>query len=173
MADVLLIIAEKDFRDEELFETKEELEKKGISVSIASKTTGEKTGKLGGKARAEIALKDIDVNKYKAIIFVGGRGSQQYFNDSEALNLARTAYEKGKIVGAICIAPMILANSGILKGKEAAVSPSPEDIDSLKKKGALYKEKDVVVSGKIITACGPRASREFGAEIAKLIKKEK
>jgi protease I len=172
MAEVLLIIAEKDFRDEELFETKEELEKKGLLCVIASKTAGEKKGMLGGKAKAELSLKQVDISKYRAVIFVGGTGSQQYFNDSEALILARTAFEKGKIVGAICIAPVILANSGILKGKEATVFPS-QDIDSLKKKGAIYKEKDVVVSGKIITACGPRASREFGIEIAKLIKKEK
>jgi len=123
---------------------------------------------LGGKAVASRTLRDIDVNKYKAIIFVGGRGSEQYFNDSEALAIAKNAYEKGKIVGAICIAPVILANSGILEGKKATVSPGNENI--LKEKGAIYENKSVIKDGNVITACGPQAAKGFGKEIADSLK---
>lgn len=168
MTDVLFIIAEQGFRDEELFQPKEAVESRGFRAEIASKTKGEKIGKLGGKAVASRALRDIDVNKYKAIIFVGGRGSEQYFNDSEALAIARNAYEKGKIVAAICIAPVILANSGILKGKKATVSPGNEDV--LREKGAVYENKSVIKDGNVITACGPQAAKEFGKEIADSLK---
>jgi len=168
MADAVFIIAEKNFRDEELFEAKEELEKRGFSCVIASKTAGEKKGALGGRAKAELSLKQVDVSQYNAIIFVGGQGAQQYFNDSEALSLARKALEKGKIVAAICIAPVILANAGILKGKEATVFQGNEAM--IENKGATYARRNVVVSGKVITACGPNAAREFGTEVAKAIK---
>jgi putative intracellular protease/amidase len=39
------------------------------------------------------------------------------------------------------------------------------------KKGAIYLKSSVVVDGKIITACGPEAAKEFGEEILKLLKK--
>ncbi|MEM2956457.1 MAG: DJ-1/PfpI family protein [Candidatus Pacearchaeota archaeon] len=168
MIDVIFIIAEKDFRDEELFHTKEEIEKNGFSSIIASKTTGIKTGMLGGKAKAEITLKEINVNDCKAIIFVGGSGSYQYFNDSTALGIAKEAFKKGKIIGAICIAPAILANAEILKGKKATIFKGKEDM--IESKGAFYKNSNVVKDGNIITACGPQAAREFGKEIANMLK---
>jgi protease I len=168
MADVLFVIAEKNFRDEELFHTKEELEKKGLSAEIASKTKGIKQGSLGGKADATKSLKDIKAADYKAIIFVGGMGSQQYFNDSEALGIAKSAFQKQKIVAAICIAPVILANAGILKGKKATVFSGNED--ALRQKGAVYENKSVIKDGNVITACGPDAARQFGKEVADSIK---
>ena len=168
MADVLFIIAESNFRDEELFDTMEEIEKRGFSAAIASKTTGEKTGMLGRKANAEIALKDVNTSDYKAIVFVGGTGSRQYFNDSEALKIARDADSKGKIVAAICIAPVILANAGLLKGKKATVFSGNED--SIEKKGAIFVSKNIIKDKNVITACGPSAAKMFGSEIAKAIK---
>jgi len=168
MTDVIFIIAEKGFRDEELFEPKKVIEGKGFSCEIASKTIGEKEGSMGGKAVASKSLKDIKAENYKAVIFVGGHGARQYFNDSEALSIAKKAYEKGKIVGAICIAPVILANSGILKGKKATVFSGNESV--LESKGAVLESKNVVRDGNIITACGPKAAKEFGDEIANLIK---
>jgi protease I len=102
------------------------------------------------------------------VVFVGGSGSKQYFEDPEALEIAKKAYEKGKIVAAICIAPVILANAGILKGKKATVHHGNEQ--ELEKKGANYINQNVVKDGKIITACGPSAAREFGNTIAKEIK---
>ena len=169
MTKALLIIAEQNFRDEELFETKKEVEKKEIITVIASKTSGEKTGSLGGKAKADIALKDVKPGDYNAIIFIGGAGARQYFNDFAALTIAKQAYNKGKIVAAICIAPVILANAGILKNKKATVWKSTDEIKILKEKGAIYEDKNVVVSGNIITACGPQASKEFGETIANLL----
>jgi len=164
MADVLLIIAEQNFRDEELFHTKHEIESAGFTTEIASKTKGEKTGSLKGKAEATKSLKDINVQDYRAIVFVGGSGSKQYFNDSEALGIAKKAFQKQKIIAAICIAPVILANAGILKGKKAAVFPGNES--EIEKKGAKYENKNVIKDGNVITACGPNAAKEFGKEIA-------
>ena len=168
MADILFIIAESNFRDEELFDTKEEIEKRGFSTEIASKTAGEKTGMLGAKAKADIALKDVNVNDYKAIVFVGGAGSRQYFSDQEALKIAKDADSKGKIVAAICIAPVILANAGLLKGKKATVFSGNEK--AIEQKGAVFVSKNIIKDKNIITACGPIAAKMFGSEIAKAIK---
>jgi len=136
MAKVLMIIAPRDFRDEELFQTKEALELEDHQVIIASTVIDKVKGMLGGVAKPDAVLEELNINDYDAIIFVGGSGSSTYFKSSIAHKLAKSAYESGKIVAAICIAPSILANAGLLKGKKATAYPSEEP--NLKEKGADY-----------------------------------
>lgn len=164
---VLLIIAQNEFRDEEYFKPKTVLENAGYKVVTASKKAGIAKGKLGGTAQAEIGLSDVRVDDYEGVVFIGGAGAADYFTDERALNLAKEAYQKGKVVGAICIAPGILARAGILKEKEATVYPS--ELETLKKQGAVCINQPVVVDGKIVTANGPDAAEKFGEEIVKLL----
>jgi protease I len=165
----LMIIAPQDFRDEECFETKEELEKAGVKVTIASLTRGEKKGKLGGAIMAERSIAEVKMEDYDAVIFIGGMGSKIYFKNPIALDIARQAFKTGKVVAAICISPIILANAGLLSEKRATVSEGPEAEKVFKEKGVIYTGKNVEVDGKIITGNGPKASREFGRKIAEMI----
>jgi len=157
----LFIIAPKNFREEELFEPKEILEKAGVETVITSRKVGTIMGIGGETAKASIALEDIDVKNYNAIIFVGGPGASAYFDDAKARQIAKEAVEKGKIVCAICIAPSILANAGLLKGKKATAFS--DQAENLHEKGASYICKDIIVDGKIITSNGPAAAKQFGA----------
>ena len=163
-----MIIAPKDFRDEELFDTKASLEEEGIDVIIASKTRHEATGVLGRTVKPDLSLNDVVVDSYDAVIFVGGSGSSVYFNDEKAQEIAKQASEKRKIVAAICIAPSILANAGILKGKQATAYAS--EASNLRTKGADYTGSPVTLCNKVITANGPTAAREFGKTIAEELK---
>ncbi|MCX8158167.1 MAG: DJ-1/PfpI family protein [Candidatus Diapherotrites archaeon] len=165
---VVMVIAPGNFRDEELFKPKEILEKAGVNVKVASLERGTYIGKLGSKADATLSLNEISVNDFDAIIFVGGPGASIYFDNNKALSLANDFYKKGKVVGAICIAPSILANSGILSGKKATAFPSEES--NIKKRGAIFTGNSVEVDGKIITANGPDAAKSFGEQIVKLLK---
>uniref|UniRef100_A0A7V3JA10 DJ-1/PfpI family protein n=1 Tax=candidate division CPR3 bacterium TaxID=2268181 RepID=A0A7V3JA10_UNCC3 len=164
MAKVLLVIASKNFRDEEYARPKEILEGEGIEVKTASSRLGTISGKLGMEATADLLLGQVNIDDFDGIVFVGGPGAMEYFESETALNLARQAYAKKKIVAAICIAPSILANAGILKGKNATAFPS--EIDNLKNKGANYTGESVTIDGNIITANGPEAAEEFGKRIA-------
>jgi protease I len=76
-------------------------------------------------------------------------------------------YEDGKVVGAICAAPVILAKAGLLKDKKATVYPDHEY--TLKQYGAIYTGEAVTVDGNIITGNGPESSRAFGQAVAKQI----
>jgi protease I len=164
---VLMIIAPSDFRDEELLEPKKIFEKNKIAVTIASKGTKVATGMLGAKVNVDADIEDINVSDYDAIIFVGGVGSSIYFNDSTAHQIAREAYKKGKIVGAICIAPSTLANAGILKGKK--VTSWPSEKTNIEQKGGIHTGKGVERDGNIITANGPQSAKDFGNEILKAL----
>ncbi|MCM8803844.1 MAG: DJ-1/PfpI family protein [Candidatus Omnitrophica bacterium] len=166
---VLMVIAFENFRDEELFTPKNILEKNGIKVDIASVKKGVAKGMLGAKVNVELTIDFTKEDEYDGIIFVGGVGSETLFNNKYALNLANQFYKNKKVVGAICLAPVILANSGILKGKKATCYFSASDI--LKKNGAIYTGNLVEVDENIVTGNGPFAAEKFGIEILKLLKK--
>ena len=163
MANILMIVAPDNFRDEELFEPKKVFENAGADVVIASKGVKTARGKLGGAINVDKNIANVHVDDYDAIVFIGGPGASIFFDDGTALGLAKDAYEKGKITAAICIAPSILANAGILKGKKATAFSSEED--NLNAKGAVYTGRPVTADGKIITANGPGAAAEFGKKI--------
>lgn len=165
----VMIIAKKDFRDEELLQPKEILEKEGIEVTIASSSLSKSRGMLGTIVKPDITLDEVEVDDYDIIIFVGGMGASQYFYDPKAHKIAQEAANKGKVLGAICIAPVILANAGVLKGKNATVWSS--ECGSLEAQGAHYTGKPVEIDGMVVTANGPKAAEEFGGAIVTCFKK--
>jgi len=75
----VLIIASDNFRDEELFETKRELERANVKTVIASTKMTVSKGMLGAKAQPEILVDELSVDDYDAIIFVGGSGGKTVF----------------------------------------------------------------------------------------------
>lgn len=166
---VLLVIAPEDFQDQEYETTRSVLEESGYRVRVASATSDTCLGMNGTEVRPDLTLQEVDVGEYVAVAFIGGGGAAVYFDDPAALDIARQAYQRGITVGAICVAPVILAKAGILGGKEATVSPS--GVNDLEQAGAEYTGGDVETDGKIITACGPQASEAFGLALADNIAK--
>jgi len=164
MARVLLVIAKQGFRDEELFDTKAELEHAGHTCTIASTTVGTCHGSRGRLAHATVALGDVEARDFDAVAFVGGPGASTLFDDEDALHIARAMHEQRKNVAAICVAPMILANAGLLEGRRATVFES--EIDGIEAAGAKYRGPGVVVDGNVVTASGPDRAREFGRTLA-------
>ena len=160
----VLIIASRNFRDEELFETKRILDEAAVQTVVASTKTGVMRGMLGGKIGVTTLINDIVVDDYDAIIFVGGSGAKEYFNNSVALNIARQAVGKEKVLAAICIAPAVLANAGVLNGVKATCFSSERA--RLKRAGANYTGSAVEQDGLIITGSGPKAAAQFGRAIA-------
>jgi len=168
MKKVIMIIAHENFRDEEFFQPAEVLENNGIEIKVASSRLGPAKGKLGAMIKPDMLLSEVNVKDFDAVIFIGGNGASEYWDNPTAHKLAQDAYTSGKLVAAICIAPVILAKTGLLKGKKATVWES--ESEQLKQLGADYTGNPVEKDGMIITASGPTAAKEFGKEIAKALK---
>ena len=160
----VLIVASENYRDEELFETKRVLDATAVQTTIASTRTGFIRGVLGNIAEARILVSQLKVDDYDAIIFIGGPGAAEYFNNPVALNIAREAMSKRKILAAICIAPTVLANAGVLTGVRATSFLSERE--KLVQAGAVYTGAPVERDGFIITGSGPTASVQFGRAVA-------
>ncbi len=167
MKTVALVIAEREFRDEEYQVPLEILQANNVRVLTVSTTTNEVVGKLGMKVTPDTLMDDLDPAALDGLVFIGGGGSEQYFDDPTAHELARKTAQLGKVVGAICIAPVILANAQLLVGKTATVYPDGKDI--LEKQGAKYTGNPVEVDGNIITGNGPEAAKEFGKTLLKML----
>ena len=167
MKKMVFVVAPEVFRDEEYIEPKTILEAAGIEITTASTVVGEIYGKIKIKAQSQMLAKDIKVDDFDGIFFVGGNGASVYFEDEVVHDIARQFYDKGKIVSAICIAPVILANAGLLQNKKATVFPSGADI--LIQNGANYTGNSVEVDGNIVTGNGPEAAREFAEVLLNLL----
>ncbi|MBD3360908.1 DJ-1 family protein [Candidatus Peregrinibacteria bacterium] len=166
MAKILMVIAAKGYQDIEYETPKEILEQNGHTV-ITTSTKPEAKGSLGGSTKVDILLKKVDPKDYDAITFIGGPGSHKLIKNRKTLSLAKNFYESGKLTTAICAAPAILANAGILEGKTATCHEGQSQ--TLIKKEANYTGSPVEQDSNIITASGPGAARDFGKKIAKAI----
>lgn len=158
-----LIIAGQNYHDVELFETKRVLDAAQVQTFIAGPRRGVIRGALGGAAEATVPVSRLAVNDYDAIIFVGGPGAVEYFANPAALNIARETVRSGKVLGAIGIAPTILANANVIAG--IRVTSLLSEQARLVQAGAFYTGAPVEWERSIITATGPEAAPLFGKTI--------
>jgi protease I len=164
---VLMVIAKSKFRDEEYLEPRKTLESEGASITVASSSLDTAEGMLGLKVKPDILISDVKESDYDGIVFVGGGGAKEYFDSPVAHKLAQSFYSHGKLTSAICIAPAILANAGLLKEKKATSFPSSEGM--LKAKGAVFTGNGVESDGKIVTGVGPEAAKKFGEKLVEIL----
>jgi deglycase len=109
---------------------------------------------------------------FDALVLVGGTGALTYLLDDEALrNMIVSAAQSGKVVAAICVAPAALARAGILRNVQATCCPDKRIVSLLKRNGAEYIERGVVVSGRIVTANGPDAAKDFANRVIEVLRK--
>jgi protease I len=164
---VLMVIASANFRDEEYAEPRKVLEDAGARVTVACSSLNTAKGKLGLKVKPDVLVGNVKESDYDGIVFVGGAGSKEYFDSPVAHKLAQGFYGKGKLTSAICIAPAILANAGLLKDKKATSFSS--SADTLKAKGAVFTGGGVESDGKIVTGSGPEAAKKFGEKLVEVL----
>ncbi|MCX6683401.1 MAG: DJ-1/PfpI family protein [Methanoregula sp.] len=168
---ILIVVAPEKFRDEELAVPVATFKKADIAFDIASTRRGPCTGMLGAKTTATLTFKEVDPKNYGGLVIIGGAGSQIHlWHDDLLIQLVKYFYESRKIVAAICLAPVVLAHAGILKGKTATYFESPASIREMKAGGAVLVNKPVVVDGRVITANGPSSAQDFAAAILHIIR---
>lgn len=168
----LLIIAQRDYQDREYDDTRAELLQGGIELTVASGKGGSCTGKFGGRVDGTVPMEQISVEDFDAIVFIGGPGAEMYVNDPQALRIAHETVRAEIILGAICIAPLILAKAKVLEGRKATVWDDGQGTQEriVEQAGAECTGDSVTVDGKIVTGNGPEAAREFGRTLVELLR---
>lgn len=160
---IVMIIAPVEFREEEYEVPRAIFEKSGFAVSVASNTAKDCVGKFGMKVTPDLQLAALTVRDYDAVVFVGGKGCKEYWDDAVCHRIAREAASLGKVVSAICSAPVILARAGLLTGRKATCFSG--DAEFLKAGGAVYTGRSVETDGIFVTADGPASAAVFGEAV--------
>ncbi len=118
-----------------------------------------------------LLIANVNPNDYSAIVIAGGIGSKQYlWSDKGLQELVKQFQYKNKVVAAICLSPVVLAEAGLLNGRDAAVYPDSEAIEILRDNGAIYSDRGIIISDKIVTARDPESAKEFAAAIIDLLR---
>jgi protein deglycase len=162
----VLCILEKGFEEIEAMTPVDLLRRAGVEVVMVGVSSSEVTGKSGIVIRADARLEDIDSNDFDVLFLPGGPAVMELRKNPPVLDLIRHYAEEGKIIAAICAAPLLLNDAGILDGKvfTAHFSTEPELPSSTGER--------VVEDGNIITSRGAGTAVDFGLSlISKLVSK--
>jgi protease I len=148
------------------------LENKKIAMIIAFKDFRDDVGSFGATANVDILIKNLDVKNFEIVLFIGGEGMVKHIDDANFHRVVRDIARARKILGAICVAPCVLAKAGVLANKRATVWHSEINkttIKILQDNGAIFIDEPVVVDGNIITANGPEAAKEFAERLTEML----
>lgn len=138
-----------------------------ITVSITHSNTV--TGAHGITIIADAIFDDIQSFEADVIFLPGGMPGSMNLNAHEGVkHIVKTQAEQGKLVAAICAAPLVLGGLGLLQDKKATCYPGYEK--SLV--GAYVTKEQCVIDGNIITGNGPGAAANLGFTLVKLLQGE-
>jgi protease I len=167
MKKVLMVIAPTDFNDVEFSDTKEVLEAANLDITVVNSTGQPSRSSLGKVVTPDSNFYDVDSADFDAIVFVGGSGSAVYQSHNRTLELVKEFNSSGKLIAAICIAPTILVNAGIMYKKNMTAFASEKDrINAV----GTFTGRPIEVDGNIITASGPSVAKLFGKYIVEKLK---
>lgn len=118
----------------------------------------------------DAGIDEIDFDSFDILVCPGGMpGTKNLEACKKLTDNLRTFYEAGKLIGAICAAPSIFGNMGLLNGKKACIYPGME----AELKGAEVVYDKVVKADNVITSRGMGTAIAFGLEIvANLLDRE-
>ena len=163
---ILVVISPERFRDEEFIEPQKVFKDAGADVTVVSTRRGTATGVKGATLKIDQIIEDVAESIFDALVVVGGPGSPEFLWSHKGLHeLIRNHYNAGKVVSAICLAGVALANAGVLKGSPATVFKTDESLKAYDAGGAKFIDQPVVRSGNLITAYGPASAKSFGENI--------
>ena len=160
-----LLVSADNFEDSELLVPYYRLKEADVELTVASMSRGIIKGKHGYEVAVDKAFDEIDPGDYAILILPGGAAPARVRKEPKALEIARIFMACGKPVAAICHGPQILISAGLLQGRRATCYRSVAD--ELRKGGALYEDREVVVDGNLVTSRQPADLPAFMREIMK------
>ncbi|MDR2498235.1 MAG: DJ-1/PfpI family protein [Tannerellaceae bacterium] len=148
------------------------LRRADIDVILVSTEDEEDVTALGAHDIAveyDMAFDNFDVadaDEADALILPGGMPGSANLNEHEPLKeLLVEHYNKGKLVAAICAAPIVLGGLGLLEGRRATCYPSFEP----QLKGAILTDAPVVTDGNVITGKSPGSVFAFALAVVEYL----
>ncbi len=118
------------------------------------------TASRGVRLMADTTLENVIYDDFDMIILPGGMpGTTNLDEDSHIHALLKRLHQSGKAIAALCAAPLVLANKGLLNNKKVSCYPgvlSSADWPEIK-----LCNDTVVIDGNILTSRGPGTAMDF------------
>ncbi|MDB5051727.1 MAG: hypothetical protein JWO30_4798 [Fibrobacteres bacterium] len=163
MKRVLLILSE-GFEEMEAVTPMDLLRRAGMEVISASTGSGLMVkGGRGIRIQADSMLDECLSQRFDMVVLPGGPGVDGLRKDARVLDLVRRAHGSGVALAAICAAPLVLADAGVVSGHVITSFPAAKEELQSRVKG--YSEERVVQDGKVITSRGAGTSEEFALHL--------
>ena len=145
--------------------TLEEAGAEPVLVSLDSGTiTAYQHIEKGDTKRVDAVVSSADPDDYAALVLPGGVINGDFVRaDADAVAFVTSFFDAGKPVAAICHAPWVLIEAGVVKGRRMTSWPSLQT--DLRNAGAEWVDEEVVVDGNLITSRNPDDLDAFGAAI--------
>ncbi|MGM0855947.1 MAG: type 1 glutamine amidotransferase domain-containing protein [Pseudomonadota bacterium] len=162
------ILAADGFEESELSVPRASLQKNGVEVHVV---TPQGTGirawaetDWGDTYEADAALADVNESDYHALVLPGGLFNPDTLRlNKDALAFVKAFFQAGKPVAAICHAPWILINAGVVKGRRmTSVASVAQD---LRNAGVDWVDEPVVVDSGLVTSRTPKDLDAFNAKV--------
>jgi putative intracellular protease/amidase len=168
MKRALLIVPKENFSCTFYQRTRELLKQQGFRVQVASSVRKE-IKHLTCTLTPNVTLHEVRGGDYDVIVFIAGRGNRNLLDDPEAHRVAREALAAGQVIGASGLAVGILANAGLLEGRQ--VTAPVTLIARLQAKGAKYTFSPVAVDDGIVTLRDAQAFPVFGQHLLEQVRR--
>ncbi len=172
----ILLISTHGFEQSELEFPRDQLRAKGATLHVATPDGGAIKGwegsDWGREAEADAKISDVSAEDYDALVIPGGQINPDLLRvDEDVLKLVRAFHDQGKTIAAVCHAPWVLIEAGVLKGRDATSYHSIKtDVINA---GANWKDEPVVVDQAIITSRQPEDLKAFVSKIVEEIEEGK
>jgi len=160
---VLVPLAE-GFEEIEAMTVVDVLRRAGIKVTVAGLPGTIVEGSRKVKVLAGAKLDDIVEKDYDAVVLVGGSpGYSNLSKSNKIMKIIGEFHRDDKLVAAICGAPTVLAEAGILTNVKATVYPG------LEKYIPKPRSESVLIDGNVITSQGPATAMEFSLKLVEYL----
>ena len=166
----VLIMVDEGVEDVEFLYPYYRFQEEGYEVDVVgSKAKETYLGKHGVPIKTDLSPEEANVDEYDAVVIPGGRAPDRMRINKGLVKIVKEAYEKGKVIAAVCHGPQMLIEADILRGKKATCWKSV--VTDLKNAGATFIDAPAVVDGKLVTSRSPADLPKFCQETIKLLKK--
>lgn len=148
------ILVENIYQDLEVWYPALRLKEEGYGVKFVGPIQGQEyKGKYGYPVISDIGIGQCGVKDFDVVVIPGGFAPDFLRRSPAIIKFVKDMYAANKIIASICHGGWILASAGIIKGK--TVTSFSAIKDDLVNAGAKFVDKEVVVSGNIITSRKP------------------
>lgn len=164
MPTVLVILAD-GFEEIEAVTPIDLLRRAGAEVTIAALGDGiHVSGRSGLTLHADTTLSAVGDRPFDCLLLPGGPGVKQLRADSRVAQRVRAQHQAGRWIAAICAAPTVLSDLGLLAGRRFTAHPSV-----LSELPDLIASERVVLDGRVLTSRGAGTAGDFGLKLIELL----